>query len=59
LQIGIDSFAVVISDPAAAVTLSPIQHMDNLLESIVLRPGCLDVFGWANTIAASLWISVK
>ena len=46
MQIGVDSFGAVISDPAAGITLSPVQRMDNLLEEIVLadRVG-LDVFG--------------
>ena len=46
MEIGVDSFGAVISDPAAGITLSPVQRMDNLLEEIVLsdRVG-LDVFG--------------
>src|SRR6476659_8198992 len=46
MEIGVDSFGAVISDPAAGVTLSPVQRMDNLVEEIVLadRIG-LDVFG--------------
>jgi probable LLM family oxidoreductase len=46
MQIGIDSFGAVISDPATGVTLSPVQRMDNLLEEIVLADQIgLDVFG--------------
>lgn len=46
MEIGVDSFGAVISDPGAGVTLSPVQRMDNLLEEIVFadRVG-LDVFG--------------
>jgi probable LLM family oxidoreductase len=46
MQIGIDSFGAVISDPATGLTLSPVQRMQNLLEEIELadRAG-LDVFG--------------
>lgn len=46
MEIGVDSFGAVISDPAGGVTLSPVQRMDNLVEEIVLadRVG-LDVFG--------------
>ena len=46
MQIGVDSFGAVISDPATGVTLSPAQRMDNLLEEIVLADQVdLDVFG--------------
>jgi probable LLM family oxidoreductase len=46
MQIGVDSFGAVISDPASGITLSPVQRMQNLLEEIELadRVG-LDVFG--------------
>ena len=46
MQIGIDSFAAAISDPATGLTLSPVARMHNLLEEIELadRVG-LDVFG--------------
>jgi probable LLM family oxidoreductase len=46
MQIGVDSFGAVISDPATGVILSPVERTDNLLEEIVLadRVG-LDVFG--------------
>src|SRR5690349_14349366 len=46
MQIGIDSFGAVISDPATGVPLSPVQRMDNLLEGVVLADQVgLDVFG--------------
>jgi probable LLM family oxidoreductase len=46
MQIGVDSFGAVISDPATGVTLSPAQRMENLLEEIVLADQVdLDVFG--------------
>src|ERR1700723_2418541 len=46
MQIGVDSFGAVISDPATGVTLSPVQRMQNLLEEIVLADQVgLDVFG--------------
>jgi len=46
MQIGVDSFGAVISDPATGLTLSPIQRMQNLLEEIVLADQVgLDVFG--------------
>ena len=46
MQIGIDSFAAAISDPATGLTLSPAERMHHLLEEIELadRVG-LDVFG--------------
>ena len=46
MQIGIDSFAAAISDPATGLTLSPVERMHHLLEEIELadRVG-LDVFG--------------
>ena len=46
MQIGIDSFAAAISDPATGLTLSPLERMHHLLEEIELadRVG-LDVFG--------------
>jgi probable LLM family oxidoreductase len=46
MQIGVDSFGAVISDPASGITLSPVQRMQNLLEEIEVadRVG-LDVFG--------------
>jgi probable LLM family oxidoreductase len=46
MQIGVDSFGAVISDPATGVTLSPGQRVQNLLEEIVLADQVgLDVFG--------------
>src|SRR5277367_1520512 len=46
MQIGIDSFAAAISDPATGLTLRPVERMHHLLEEIELadRVG-LDVFG--------------
>src|SRR5229473_1846110 len=46
MQIGIDSFAAAISDPATGLTLSSVERMHHLLEEIELadRVG-LDVFG--------------
>jgi hypothetical protein len=46
MQIGIDSFAAAISDPASGLTLSPMERMHHLLEEIEFadRVG-LDVFG--------------
>src|ERR1700681_35066 len=46
MQIGIDSFAAAISDPATGLALSPVERMQHLLEEIELadRVG-LDVFG--------------
>ena len=46
MQIGIDSFGAVISDPATGLPISPVQRMDNLLDEIVLAEQVgLDVFG--------------
>jgi probable LLM family oxidoreductase len=46
MQIGVDSFGAVISDPASGITLSPVVRMRNLLEEIELADRvCLDVFG--------------
>jgi hypothetical protein len=36
MQIGVDSFGAVISDPATGITLSPVQRIENLLGEIVL-----------------------
>jgi probable LLM family oxidoreductase len=46
MEIGVDSFAAAISDPATGLTLSPVERMQHLLEEIELadRVG-LDVFG--------------
>jgi probable LLM family oxidoreductase len=46
MQIGVDSFGAVISDPATGLTLSPVQRIDNLLDEIVVADEIgLDVFG--------------
>jgi len=46
MQIGIDSFGAVISDPVSGLRLSPVQRMQNLLEEIELADQVgLDVFG--------------
>src|SRR5215469_767636 len=46
MQIGVDSFGAVISDPTTEITLRPVQRMQNLLEEIVLADQVgLDVFG--------------
>src|ERR1700719_2636941 len=46
MQIGVDSFAAAISDPATGITISPVKRMQHLLEEIELadRVG-LNVFG--------------
>src|SRR6202166_4756809 len=46
MQIGIDSFAAAISDPATGLTLSPVDRMQDYLEQIELADQVgLDVFG--------------
>src|SRR5271163_3817176 len=46
MQIGIDSFAAAISDPATGLVLSPVDRLHHLLEEIVLADQSgLDVFG--------------
>jgi hypothetical protein len=46
MQIGIDSFAAAISDPATGLTLSPVERMHHLLEETELADKVgLDVFG--------------
>src|SRR6202050_4564801 len=46
MQIGIDSFAAAISDPATSLTLSPVERMQHLLEEIELADQVgLEVFG--------------
>jgi probable LLM family oxidoreductase len=46
MQIGVDSFGAVISDPATGLTVSARQRMDNLLDEIVLADQVgLNVFG--------------
>ena len=34
MQIGVDSFAAAISDPATGLTISPVQRMQNLPKEI-------------------------
>jgi probable LLM family oxidoreductase len=46
MQIGVDSFAAAISDPASGITLKPVELMHQLLEDIELADQVgLDVFG--------------
>ncbi len=45
MQIGIDSFAAAISDPATGLTFSPLERMHHLLEEMELGKVGLDVFG--------------
>jgi hypothetical protein len=46
VQIGIDSFAAAISDPATGLALSPVERMQHLLEEIELADQVgLDIFG--------------
>jgi alkanesulfonate monooxygenase SsuD/methylene tetrahydromethanopterin reductase-like flavin-dependent oxidoreductase (luciferase family) len=46
MQIGVDSFGAVISDPATGLNISPAERLENLLEEIVLADEVgLDVFG--------------
>ena len=46
MQIGVDSFGAVISDPATGLNVSAVQRMDNLLDEITLADKVgLDVFG--------------
>ena len=46
MQIGIDSFAAAISDPATGLTLSPAERLGDLLDEIELADQVgLDVFG--------------
>ena len=46
MQIGVDSFAAAISDPASGITLKPVELMHQLLEDIELADLVgLDVFG--------------
>ena len=52
MQIGIDSFAAAISDPATGLTLSPVERMQQLLEEIELADQVgLDVSVSANITA--------
>jgi alkanesulfonate monooxygenase SsuD/methylene tetrahydromethanopterin reductase-like flavin-dependent oxidoreductase (luciferase family) len=46
MQIGVDSFAAAISDPATGITLSPVERVQNLLQEIETADKVgLDVFG--------------
>ena len=46
MQIGVDSFGAVISEPVTGARLTPVQRIDNLLDEIVLADQVgLDVFG--------------
>jgi probable LLM family oxidoreductase len=46
MQIGVDSFAAAISDPATGLTLKPVERMQHLLQEIELADQVgLDVFG--------------
>jgi probable LLM family oxidoreductase len=46
MQIGIDSFAAAISDPAAGLIITPLERMQHLLEEMELADQVgLDVFG--------------
>src|SRR5271155_78998 len=46
MQIGIDSFAAAISDPATGITLKPVERMQYLLAEIELADQVgLDLFG--------------
>ena len=46
MQIGVDSFAAAIADPASGIRLDPVERMGNLLEEIELADQTgLDVFG--------------
>lgn len=46
MQIGVDSFAAAIPDPATGLSLKPVERMQNLLEEIELADLVgLDVFG--------------
>src|SRR5580658_10099657 len=46
MEIGVDSFAAAISDPATGLTLTPVERMQHLLEEMELADEVgLDVFG--------------
>src|SRR6266550_2109802 len=46
MQLGVDSFAAAISDPATGLTLTPVERMRHLLEEIELADKVgLDTFG--------------
>jgi alkanesulfonate monooxygenase SsuD/methylene tetrahydromethanopterin reductase-like flavin-dependent oxidoreductase (luciferase family) len=60
MEIGIDSFGAVISDPATGLTLSSVQRAQNLLEEIALADKVgLDVFGVGEHHSASSWIQPR
>jgi hypothetical protein len=50
MQIGIDSFAAAISDPATGLTLSPVERMRHLLEEIELA----DQSAWTSSASANI-----
>jgi hypothetical protein len=57
MQIGVDSFGAVISDPATGLTVSALQRMDNLLDEIVLADQVSSTsLASGNTTAANSWI---
>lgn len=46
MEIGVDRFGAVISEPSAGIKLTAVEHIENLLEEIVLADQVgLDVFG--------------
>src|ERR1700732_1736685 len=46
MEIGVDSFGAVISEPSAGIKLTAVERIENLLEEIVLADQVgLDVFG--------------
>ena len=46
MQLGIDSFAIIIKDPVTGLTLTPAERMHNLLDEIVHADQAgLDIFG--------------
>ena len=49
MQIGVDSFGAVISDPATGLTVSALQRMDNLLDEIVLADQVASMFSHGDT----------
>jgi len=60
MQIGIDSFAAAISDPATGLTLSPVDRMHHLLEEIELADQVgLDVFGMPRPCSAPSFSTVR
>jgi hypothetical protein len=51
VQIGIDSFAAAISDPATGLTLSPVERMQHLLEEIELAASAASTSAWSTSTA--------